>query len=154
MVGSDMTSHGASQLRGFPGIERNDGETGENMTKKLLVVDDEEGILALVSSTLSGDERYQVFLARDGEEALSLTRLEKPDLLILDIKMPKKDGYEVCRALKEDPNTAHIKVVMLTALPREAHWERAMEAGADGYFTKPFSPTMLLKKVEEMLDLD
>lgn len=142
------------QSSDFPNIEGNDGETGENMTKKLLLADDEEGILALVSSTLAGDERYEVLMARNGDEALYLARQEKPDLLFLDIRMPRKDGYEVCRALKEDPDTAHIKVVMLTALPREANWERAMEAGADGYITKPFSPTMLLKKAEEVLDPD
>jgi len=143
-----------SQSSDLPSIGGKADETGENMTKKLLLADDEEGILALVSSTLAGDERYQIFLARDGEEALYLARQEKPDLLFLDIRMPKKDGYEVCRALKEDPDTAHIKVVMLTALPREANWEGAMKAGADGYLTKPFSPTVLLKKVEEVLDTD
>jgi len=62
--------------------------------------------------------------------------------------MPKKNGNEVCREFKEDPETAHIKIVMLAALPRGEYWEQAMAAGADGYFTKPFSPTLLLKKVE------
>lgn len=154
MAGSDKTSHGASQLGRFPGIEGNDGETRENMMEKVLIADDEEGILVLVLLTLAGDERYEVLMTRDGEEALDLARREKPDLVFLDITMPRKNGLEVCRELKKDPETAHIKIVMLTALPREKYWEQAMAAGADGYFTKPFSPTLLLKNVEEVLNPD
>ena len=123
------------------------------MTKKVLLADDEEDILMLVSATLGGDDRYSLILARDGEEALGIAQREKPDLLFLDILMPKMNGYEVCQLLKKDPTTAQIKVIMLTALAQEADRERALEAGADDYFSKPFSPTALLKRVEDLLSV-
>ena len=123
------------------------------MIKKLLLADDEEEILALVSATLGNDERYHVLLARDGEEALRISRQQKPDLLLLDVMMPKWNGYEVCRRLKRDPATAHTKVIMLAAMAQQSDRRKAMEAGADEYFAKPFSPTALLEKVEELLGL-
>lgn len=123
------------------------------MTKKVLLADDEEGILALVSATLGGDREYKILVARDGEEALSIARREKPALLFLDVLMPKMDGFEVCRALKRDPTTSHIKVIMLTAMTQESDKRKAVEAGADDYFTKPFNPMALLQKVDQVLDL-
>lgn len=121
------------------------------MTKKVMLADDEERVLALVAATLEDESRYQLLLARDGAEAIDVARREKPDLLFLDILMPKFDGYEVCQALKENPDTARIKIVMLTALSQDFERKKAEMAGADGYFTKPFSPTALLEKVEEVL---
>ena len=121
------------------------------MTKRILVADDDEGVLALITTILR--DRYETLLARDGEEALRIARQEKPDLLFLDIRMPKRDGYEVCRALKEAADTAHIKIIMLTALAQESDREKAVEAGADDYFTKPFGVTALLEKVDEVLTL-
>lgn len=121
------------------------------MPKRILLVDDEEAILELVSATLGHDDGYQFVLARDGEEALNIARRDKPDLIILDILMPKKDGYYVCRTLKEDPETAHIKVVILTALAQELDCQKALASGADGYLTKPFSPMALLEKLEQSL---
>ncbi|MFQ5872431.1 MAG: two-component system response regulator [Dehalococcoidia bacterium] len=123
------------------------------MTVSVMLADDEEEILALLSATLGHSGRYRLLMAREGKEALDIARKEKPDLLFLDIMMPKKDGYEVCRALKSDPATSAIKVIMLTGLAQEADRSKAMEAGADGYFTKPFSPTALLEKVNETLSL-
>ena len=119
--------------------------------KKILLVDDEEAVLELISATLEHANEYQILLARDGEEALHTARWHKPDLILLDILMPKKDGYSVCQALKEDPETAHIKVVILTALAQEPDCQRALDSGADGYLTKPFSPMALLEKLEESL---
>ncbi|MBI2166107.1 MAG: response regulator [Chloroflexi bacterium] len=120
------------------------------MTKRVLVADDEEEILALISATLGyGD--YEVLLAHNGEEALRLAQEAQVDLVLLDIMMPKMDGLEVCRALKADTATASTKVVIITALAQEADRRRALEAGADDYFAKPFSPTTLLTKVEEIL---
>lgn len=119
--------------------------------KKVMLADDEEDVLALVTATLEGDPQYVILVARDGEEALEIARRERPDLLFLDILMPKKDGYEVCRALKASSITAGTKIVMLTALAQESDREKAIQAGADGYFTKPFSPTALLQKVEELI---
>ncbi|MBI4201884.1 MAG: response regulator [Chloroflexi bacterium] len=121
--------------------------------KKVLLADDEDGVLALVAATLANDERYILLTARDGEEALAIARREIPDLVFLDIIMPKLDGYQVCRALKLSPTTGHIRVVMLTAMAQDVNRERAQSAGADDYFTKPFSPTALLEKVNDMLEL-
>ena len=121
------------------------------MAKKVLLADDEEDILMLVSATLGGDERYELLLARDGEEALTRARDESPDLIFLDVMMPKMDGFEVCRTLKADAATKEIKIVMLTAMAQEADRTKADDAGADFYFSKPFSPTSLLDKVEELL---
>ena len=122
-----------------------------SITRKVLLADDEEGILALVVATLKNEDRYHVLVARDGQEALMIARQEKPDLVMLDILMPRMDGDEVCRALKADPATAQITVVLLTALDQEVAWRRGLEAGANDYLTKPFSPTALLEKVEEIL---
>ena len=121
------------------------------MTKRILLVDDEEAILELISATLGHNDGYQIVLARDGEEALNTARRHKPDLILLDILMPKKDGYYVCQALKQNPETAHIKVVILTALAQELDYQKALDSGADGYLTKPFSPMALLEKLEESL---
>ena len=121
------------------------------MTKKVLLVDDEEDILMLVSATLGGDDRYSLIQARDGEEALRRIQEDKPDLVFLDIMMPKIDGFEVCRRLKSNDATSHVKVVMLTALAQDFDRQRAEEVGADFYFTKPFSPKALLMKVDELM---
>ena len=121
------------------------------MTRIILLADDEEGVLELLAATLENDDRYILHLARDGEEALRVAQREKPDLLLLDILMPKMDGFMVCRALKDDPATAQIKVIVLTALALQISRERAIEEGADDYFTKPFSPSDLLEKVEAIL---
>ncbi len=116
-----------------------------------MLTDDEESILELVAATLGDLDRYDLLLANSGEQALEIARREKPDLLFLDILMPNINGYEVCKRLKSDPATAHIRIVMLTALAQESDRKRAMDVGADDYFTKPFSPIALLDKVEEML---
>lgn len=121
--------------------------------KKVLLADDEEIIRRVIAATLGGSEEYDLILARDGEEALRLAKAERPNLIFLDVRMPKKDGYQVCRELKQDPATAGIKVVMLTAMVLEADRERGRLAGADDYLAKPFSPTALLEKVEELLGL-
>lgn len=123
------------------------------MVKKVLLADDEERILGLVQATLGADTRYEVILATDGEEALRACREERPDLVFLDLLMPKMDGYTVCRELKASPETSGIRVVMLTAMAQEADRRTAMRVGADDYMTKPFSPSALLSKVEEMLGL-
>ena len=121
------------------------------MTKRILLVDDEEAILELISATLGHNDGYQFVLARDGEEALNTALKHKPDLVLLDVLMPKRDGYYVCRALKQNPETAHIKVLILTALAQEVDCQKALDSGADGYLIKPFSPMALLEKLEESL---
>lgn len=123
------------------------------MKKRVLVVDDEEDILSLVAAMLGFSERYDVMVAHEGQEALEIARRQSPDVVILDILMPRMNGYQVLRALKADPTTSHAKVIMLTALAQQADRERAVAAGADGFLVKPFSPTMLLSTVTQALDL-
>ncbi len=122
------------------------------MTHKVMIADDEAAVVNLLLATLGGDERYRLVVARDGEEALEVARKEKPDLIFLDIVMPKIDGFQVCRALKTDPTTSHIKIVMLTILTQDNDRQEAKKAGADDYVTKPFNPTELLEKVESVLE--
>ena len=119
--------------------------------KKILLADDEAAVRRLVTATLADETRYQILEAGDGVEALSMARAEHPALLLLDVNMPEMDGFEVCKALKSDPATRSIVVVMLTAMAQPADRERGLSAGADGFFTKPFSPLALLEKVEEVL---
>lgn len=117
--------------------------------KKLLIADDEDGVRSLVRMTLEADA-YLILEARDADEALALAREERPDLMFLDVMMPGESGVEVCRALKADPRTAGITIVMLTAQAQDRDREDGLAAGADDYFTKPFSPVNLLSKVEEV----
>jgi DNA-binding response OmpR family regulator len=118
--------------------------------KKLLIADDEEGVRSLVRMTLDTGA-YEIIEAPDGETALALAREHRPDLLLLDVMMPKLSGFEVCQALKEDPDTAGITIVMLTARAQETDRTHGEQTGADDYFTKPFSPVALLRKVDEVL---
>ena len=117
--------------------------------RKLLIADDEAGIRSLVRMTLESDA-YEIVEAANGEEAVALARELHPELLLLDVMMPKLDGFETCRTLKEDPATADIVIVMLTARAQQADLDRGAAAGADQYFTKPFSPVALIKLVEDI----
>ena len=119
--------------------------------KKILIVDDQAEVGRLVEMTLKvGD--YQVLQAKSGEEAIEIGKAEKPDLIIMDIMMPGDiDGLEATRVLKNDPETKDSKIIMLTAKGQEADKEEGFKAGADDYFTKPFSPLELIRKVEEVL---
>jgi CheY-like chemotaxis protein len=122
------------------------------LMKKILIVDDQPEVRELVDVTLRiGD--YEIWQAASGDQALIVARAELPDLILLDVMMPNSsiDGYEVCRQLKADPATQHIFIVMLTARGQEADIEMGKQAGADDYFTKPFSPLQLMNKVEELL---
>jgi len=119
--------------------------------KKILIVDDELEIRKLVKSTLHSDA-YQIFQAESGQKAIQIARAEKPDLIIMDIIMPGDiDGLEATRILKNDLETKGITIIILTARIQEADLEKGLKAGADDYFTKPFSPLALVKKVEEVL---
>lgn len=122
------------------------------MKRRVMVAEDEADILALVVAALGDDERYDLLIARDGEEALELARRKRPALLFLDLLMPKMDGYTVCRLLRADPNNGHMKIVVMTALAQEQDRSRALEAGADDYITKPFKVAHLLEKVDEALN--
>src|SRR3989338_8420509 len=120
-------------------------------SKRVLVVDDEEHIIEVLEGffELSG---YQPLVARDGEEALKVAREEKPDLILLDVMLAKLNGYQVCRALKNDESVKDIPVIMLTAKIQESekHWAR--ECGCDGYIAKPFELEDLRKVIEAQLE--
>lgn len=117
--------------------------------KKILITDDEENIRLLVSSMLGGD--YIVLGASDGKEAVDMARSQKPDLILMDIMMPKMDGYTACHTIKKDPVTNAIPVVMLTAIGHELNVKLSQEIGASGYITKPFSPRDLLDTIDRFL---
>jgi DNA-binding response OmpR family regulator len=121
-----------------------------NGTPLVLVADDDPDILTLVGFRL---ERagYEVLPARDGEEALALALERQPDLAILDVMMPKLDGYEVTQRLRDDPATSAMPVILLTARVQEADITRGFEAGADDYIKKPFSPQELRARVQAIL---
>jgi len=115
-----------------------------------LVVDDEPSIVELVRFTLE-DGDVRVVEASDGVEALTLARRIKPDLILLDVQMPRLDGLEVCRQLRREPAFARAPIVLLTAAGQEADRARGLDAGADEYLTKPFSPLALLALVEALV---
>jgi len=116
----------------------------------ILVVDDEPQIVALVRATLE-DEAVRIVEADDGEVALAVARQESPELILLDVRMPRLDGFEVCRQLREDSRFDRTKIVMLTASGQERDRARGQAAGADEYLTKPFSPLALLSLVQALL---
>jgi DNA-binding response OmpR family regulator len=115
-----------------------------------LLADDDPGLRRLIGATFGGGD-FELLQAVDGEEALRLAQQEHPDIVLLDVNMPKLDGFEVCRRIKAEPETAGIKVVMLTARSADTDRARGREAGADDYFIKPFSPVQLLNKVYALL---
>jgi DNA-binding response OmpR family regulator len=117
----------------------------------VLLADDDPGLRRLIGTTLGTDD-FDLLHATDGEEALEIARQKHPELVLLDVNMPKLDGFEVCRNLKNEPATAGIKIVMLTARGADVDRARGREAGADDYFIKPFSPVQLLNKVYALLE--
>ena len=117
---------------------------------KILVVDDEIYIVHILDFSL-GMEGYEVLTALDGEQALEKARAEKPDLIVLDIMMPKLDGYETCKLLKSDESTRGIPVILLSAKGRNVDQKIGFEVGADDYITKPFSPRKLVERINAIL---
>lgn len=120
------------------------------MSKRILVVDDEMYIVNILDFSLES-EGYRVTTAANGEEALRMAVEQSPDLIILDVMMPKIDGYEVCRALKAKEETKQVPIILLTAKDRDADRKKGEEVGCDIYMTKPFSPVRLLDAVRELL---
>jgi two-component system, OmpR family, alkaline phosphatase synthesis response regulator PhoP len=121
------------------------------MTKgKVLVVDDEEYIQHILNFSF-GAEGYDVVTASDGAEGLSKAKDEKPDVIVMDIMMPRMDGYEACKKIKADPATRNIPVILLTAKGRDADRKLGSDAGADDYVVKPFSPGRLVERVEGII---
>jgi CheY-like chemotaxis protein len=120
------------------------------MSPTILVCDNEEALRDLVRASLSGNE-YEIEEARDGDEALEIARRIRPDLIVLDVMMPGRTGLDVLAELRQDPEFATTKVVMLTARAQAADRMAADGAGADRFLTKPFSPIALARVVEELL---
>lgn len=115
---------------------------------KILVADDNAEILELIQETLS---MHELIIARNGEEAVAKARSEKPELIVMDIKMPVLDGLKACKQLKDDPNTLHIPVLMLTGLGKMSDVEEAFAAHADDYIVKPFTPRILEGRIVNLL---
>ena len=118
---------------------------------KILVAEDERDIRELVAFTLSSLGGFEVIKANNGAEAIERAREETPDLILLDVRMPKMTGYEACAQLKADPLTQNIPVVFLSAKGQEAEIHQGMELGAEEYILKPFDPGELVEKVRAIL---
>ncbi len=116
----------------------------------VLIADDEHNIRHILDFSLNA-EGFDVLSAHTGEDALALAREQRPDLIILDVMMPGKGGIETCRILKEDPETAGIPVILLTARSSKADRDAGEEAGANDYITKPFSPQKVVDAVQGLL---
>ena len=119
--------------------------------KRILVVDDEVDLVNLVKMRLEANG-YEAVGAYDGQEGLDKAKKEKPDLVILDLMLPKMDGYKVCRMLKFDEKYKKIPIIMFTARAQESDKKMGEEVGADAYITKPFEPEVLLTKIKELLE--
>ncbi|MEQ9356187.1 response regulator transcription factor [Coleofasciculus chthonoplastes] len=125
------------------------------MNKKVLIVDDEPHIRLLMAQTLEEleDEGVEVLIAENGEEAIETIKLEKPDLVFLDVMMPKMNGFDVCYAVKNNLDIKDIYIIMLTAKGQEFDKEKGQKVGADLYMTKPFDPDEVVEKSWEILGL-
>ena len=125
------------------------------MEQKLLIVDDEAHIRILIEQTLEEleDEGVSFLTAENGEDALELIQKENPSLVFLDVMMPKMNGMEVCKRVKQDLGLKNIYIVLLTAKGQELDRQKGQEVGADLYMTKPFDHETLLNKAREVLNL-
>ena len=115
--------------------------------QKILVVDDEPHIVNLVRLTLSGD-KYEVYSAYSGKEAIELAKKISPNLIILDLMMPAVDGYQVCEEIRKDEQTANVPIMILSAKSQLADKFKSINVGADDYMIKPFDPEELIKRVK------
>jgi two-component system alkaline phosphatase synthesis response regulator PhoP len=120
------------------------------MFKKILLVDDEPNIVMTLDFLLRKN-KFEVLLATNGEEALQIAHDNIPDLIILDIMMPKVDGYQVCTAIRKSPAHLNTKIMFLSAKGKNEDIEKGLAIGANAYFQKPFSTRDLLKKIQELL---
>ncbi len=126
------------------------------MDKKILIVDDEVHIRALLERALEDleDEGIELLIAENGVEGLELAIEEKPDLMFLDIMMPKMNGYEVCENIKQNPDLKDIYIIILTAKGQTIDRVKANEVKANEYLTKPFNPDTILQKASEILSIE
>ncbi|HEU5311274.1 MAG TPA: response regulator, partial [Candidatus Eisenbacteria bacterium] len=135
---------------GWGAADKNHKEVSSMSKGKVLVVDDEIYIVHILDFSL-GMEGYEVITALDGEQALERMKSERPDLVVLDIMMPKLDGYEVCKAIKSNPSTKQTPVILLSAKGRNVDQKLGFDVGADDYITKPFSPRKLVERINQLL---
>ena len=119
--------------------------------KKILIVDDEPNIVMTLEYTFK-KSNYEVFIARDGQEALDILKTNFPDVIILDIMMPMVDGFATLEQIRKDANLQHTKVMFLSAKNKESDIEKGLALGADAYMTKPFSIKKVVEKMEELLE--
>lgn len=126
------------------------------MEKKILIVDDEAHIRMLIGQTLEEleDEGVEFLSADNGQSALEIIQSEKPDLVFLDVMMPKMNGMDVCSKVKKELGLSDVFIILLTAKGQELDRQRGQEVGADVYLTKPFDPEVLLSKAKEVLGLN
>lgn len=117
---------------------------------KIVVADDEQDIRDLLAFTLRF-AGHEVLAASNGEEALLMTQAEKPELVVLDVRMPRMNGLEACRHIKADPALSHIPVLFISAWGQESEIKSGMDAGAVGYVVKPFEPNQIILKVAELV---
>ena len=117
---------------------------------KIVIADDEQDIRDLLMFTLRF-AGHEVFVASNGEEAFHLAQREKPELVLLDVRMPKMNGYEACRQIKADPALKHIPVVFVSAWGQDSEVKTGLDAGAAGYVIKPFEPNSIILKVAELV---
>jgi DNA-binding response OmpR family regulator len=120
------------------------------MSKTVLIADDEPNIVISLEFLLEQDG-YRVLLARDGHEALEVIEREVPDLVLLDVMLPRLSGYDVCQQIRQNPALAKVRVIMLTARGREVEVTKGLALGADAYVTKPFSTRELLEQIRRQL---
>jgi DNA-binding response OmpR family regulator len=120
------------------------------MKKKILIVDDEKDMVDIVAIRLEA-AGYEWISAFDGEEGLDKARRERPDLIVLDLMLPKLDGYKVCRMLKSDEKYRDIPIILFTAQAQKKDSDAGKEAGSDAYIVKPFEPQVLIDKIGELL---
>jgi DNA-binding response OmpR family regulator len=120
------------------------------MSRRILIVDDEPNIVTSLEF-LMRENSYEVRVARDGEEALRRAESFLPDLILLDVMMPQRSGFEVCRKIRENPALRDVKIVMLTAKGRDVEKYRGLNLGANAYVTKPFSTKELMNTVRGLL---
>lgn len=118
--------------------------------KRLLLVEDEEALVELMKVRLEANG-YEIMVAVDGQQGLELARQFRPDLMILDLMLPKMNGYEVCALLKQDKNYSAIPILIFTARAQENDKKLALDVGADDYIVKPFEPPALLAKIDKLL---
>jgi len=120
-----------------------------NIKKKALIVDDEPNVRRLLHTILN--KNFEVFEGEDGKQAIEIANTQKPDVILMDMMMPKMDGLTACHAIKQNPATRSIPIIMVTAIGFELNVKLSQQMGASGYVTKPFSSQVLLEKIAEVL---